>query len=857
MTTNKLSPHHKHAIHYDSTSSWLLNLPKRGERDEDGTAVKSLAAAGPPNEVLPHRRSYNKQPLTKASTMTDCEKTYSSLAKSLIDDIVTTPDPSSERAVDILAALWSESNKNLHIMTISILESTNIEKVLTKTVNACKRQRRRTRNKTVTYDDDWDKAITTAETLLSYFKKAVEAEKLAKNSQNAKSLDQGSGEDTSSVMANFDDNAKSVSGSIESDDGGDGCKANEKFVVSPTKSSLDGIDKTSDSSNEDITPNMVNGNYNSYDFNGSSVGDKDGNFGESEDRCIIVKDKSTIYCEDTLPQSIYKVAQRVYAKDDTTGLLYPAFVRKVMWGPKADTNQRGFCSPLAFGDARGGDDNANNENQCAGENDQDDEEEDEDARRWGPKRNSWHYYVHFMGWAVKWDRWVQEEYLYEDSAFTVALSKLLTSEYNKVKPKKKGQKMSLSQMNTWMKRMIELEAEQRMAERDVNTGGCEEGKCDTANDDCKVGESKISDTENANCKYDKEDETMHNKTRATMKMIERDKSCKPKQSENLAIGTDPVVEDAMDEEALQVTTAMLRKQAQLLESGLEMKHKKLLSDQLTLPFNLKKILVEEWEVITRCNMVHNVPSNISVREALDRYLESKLEPLRMEHEEESSGGNVVDAGGAGDAGDETSMQVIDKSVGRNGKKITEDGEQNLGKEWIDMVEGIALFFDQALPVNLLFAEERGQYASLRRQILAQRRNSVAAARAASVTLENRGDAHSSAPSAADTGTASSEPLAAVPASGDGKSPPHNFLPERMSEVYGCEHLLRLFLRLPGVVAESPTMTGMESRRIFSKVGDLVRYLQKNQSLFQSSFRKPLAGEMRRSGGVGGMRASGK
>jgi hypothetical protein len=87
-------------------------------------------------------------------------------------------------------------------------------------------------------------------------------------------------------------------------------------------------------------------------------------------------------------------------------------------------------------------------------------------------------------------------------------------------------------MNTWMKRMIELEAEQRMAERDVNTGGCEEGKCDTANDDCKVGESKISDTEHANGKCDKEDETLHNKTRATMKMIEHDKSCEPKQSEN-------------------------------------------------------------------------------------------------------------------------------------------------------------------------------------------------------------------------------------------------------------------------------------------------------------------------------------
>jgi hypothetical protein len=78
----------------------------------------------------------------------------------------------------------------------------------------------------------------------------------------------------------------------------------------------------------------------------------------------------------------------------------------------------------------------------------------------------------------------------------------------------------------------------------------------------------------------------------------------------------------------------------------------------------------------------------------------------------------------------------------------------------------------------------------------------------------------------------------------------------MSEIYGCEHLIRLFLRLPGVIAESPTMTGMEARRVFAKLGDLVRFLQKNQSLFESSFRKPLAGEMRHSGsttGVGGKR----
>ncbi|KAL3822874.1 hypothetical protein ACHAXA_006238 [Cyclostephanos tholiformis] len=550
--------------------------------------------------------------------------------------------------------------------------------------------------------------------------------------------------------------------------------------------------------------------------------------------------KAVIYSEETIPQSRYKVAQRVYAKDDSTGLLYPAFVRKVMWGPKVDRVNVG--SSLVFGSARGGDDDDDGESyekQSAGENGEDnDEEDDEDARRWDPRRNCWHYYIHYMGWAVKWDRWVQEEYLYEDSAFTVSLSKLLSGEYNKVKPKRRGQKMSLLQLATWMKNSNELEAKHRMGEKELKSGGCEEEKCD----DSKVTASEISDTVEADDKSGKNDEPMYCKTCAnTGKLIEDEKRRIKKQT----IDTDTVIEDARNEQARQVTTAMLRKQAQLHGSGLQMKQKKILSDQLTLPFHLKKILVEEWEVITQCNMVHTLPSKISVRVALDRYLESKLEPLRMEREKEIAGRRV-------DAGDETPIQV-DKPVGSYGKDAIKDGEQSPGKEWIDMVEGIALFFDQALPVNLLFAEERCQYALLRTQILAQRRSSVASTGCGdaikTMKKENEDAEHSSAPS--------SEPTAAVPSSGDGKSPPNNILPERMSEIYGCEHLLRLLVRLPGVVAMSPTMTAMETRRIFSHVGDLVRYLQKNQSLFQSSFRKPVAGELRRGGGVSRKRARDK
>jgi hypothetical protein len=35
--------------------------------------------------------------------------------------------------------------------------------------------------------------------------------------------------------------------------------------------------------------------------------------------------KAMIYCKETLLQSLYEVSQRVYAKDNSTGLLCPAF----------------------------------------------------------------------------------------------------------------------------------------------------------------------------------------------------------------------------------------------------------------------------------------------------------------------------------------------------------------------------------------------------------------------------------------------------------------------------------------------------------------------------------------------------
>jgi len=790
--------------------------------------------------------------------MTACEMLYATLSKSLLDDIVKTSEPSAERAVDILALLQRESNKEKRFITKA--ERTELVRALTKTVNACKRHKGvRTTRVSLASDaqDEWDRALSIAGELLSSFKKTHKSEQKAS-------------ERTVSIIVTPDAHAN-----VNAE--------KEQHAFSKVKSSATAFVKNAvpDADMELIQGSLSKNNVVTCDLalavqktksrsidtdmNDSTEPSKDSSNAEDEGMdndascqpCHHVENVEnreeggiTVFSEENLPMSLYKVAQRVYAKDDATGLLYPAFVRKVMWGPKSHQISMGFCSSLVDGEPIAG--IGNDETRL-----EDDDDIDEDERRWGPKQNCWHYYVHYLGWNVKWDRWVEETHIYNDTASTESLSKILMKEYKERKPKKKGQKMSALQVTEWMKRMVELESEHRRLEKQGNPEGIDKGK----GDESKEVDTIMSEKDDTNGKVAAAHETMQehfkdtNKTASSMgKVGEANQTLqdhsKKKKNADITMVAKKETKRTKNKPAKEISEETLQKQAQLREGGLQMKRKKLISDQLTLPFNLKKILVEEWEVIAQCGMVHNLPSKVSVREALDSYLESKLAPLLKKHDEDTKR-----------SGSETSVTEGDEQMQINETSLGSNGETKVGKEWIEMVEGIALFFDQALPVHLLFAEERAQYSSLRRQILAQRRNSAAAAKAAVVLSKHHssevatneiGESEQTAFLASDNCNATAQDNPAQLSSA--KSPPANFLPERMSEIYGCEHLLRLFLRLPGVVAEAPTISGEKSRRIFSKLGDLVRYLQKNQSkLFQSSFRKTLPGESRR----GGKKAGGK
>jgi hypothetical protein len=111
------------------------------------------------------------------------EQNIANHASSLSSRVIDAADPSPQDAIDILTALTTETVKNDTCnMTISLLESTKIGKLLTKVVKTCKRQKRGS-------DDQakWDDAISTAEQLLATYKKAAdeEAAQTAKKQKSA------------------------------------------------------------------------------------------------------------------------------------------------------------------------------------------------------------------------------------------------------------------------------------------------------------------------------------------------------------------------------------------------------------------------------------------------------------------------------------------------------------------------------------------------------------------------------------------------------------------------------------------------------------------------------------------------
>jgi hypothetical protein len=494
--------------------------------------------------------------------------------------------------------------------------------------------------------------------------------------------------------------------------------------------------------------------------------------------CLSIEPGGTM--TETASNDKYYKGQRVFAKDDSSGILYEAVIRRTMVSRFSEFESVVGIGTFVFSrtesshlvsntfSPRSQHGIARQPRQKIAHEDSDDEEEEE--------KPEWHCFVHFLGWNVKWDRWVSEDRLYEVNDKTKLLAQKLQEAVREVKKKYgKGPQVMIE----LQQRMKRLEQEQRLEER-------------------------------------------------------REELAK----QGIAV----------EESDQKLTKAHLKKELSRREQGLEARRKQVHAEKLAMTSS--NMLVEEWEVITQCNMVPTIPAKVTVQQALDAYLASKIGAPPTD-----SAGTDVDqaSGGASetvresenskgtddderetpaerqvqdlkqanvkvktDKDEAAPPQVIkndderetptegqvqelkqgDAQVETNKDEaappevITSDGKQQESskqdasndkkqkQEWKDMVDGIALLFDQAIDTRLLYRQELPQHEWIQQQ----------------------------------------QELANL----------------RYCQIYGCEHLLRLFLRLPGLIEDDA-----ESRPIFSKLNDLVRYLQKHQStIFLQSYHTP-------------------
>lgn len=418
--------------------------------------------------------------------------------------------------------------------------------------------------------------------------------------------------------------------------------------------------------------------------------------------------------------SKFQFKQRVYAKDTETGMFYEGIVRRVMYGVQHQ-RQIKLNSHTS--------------------------QEEISAFLEAEPQPTWWYFIHYNGWNVKWDRWVEENHLYEPTESTKAFSKRLHVEVLKIKAelrkKHAGKPGGVHVAMELERRMIQMEREHRMEERRRELA--ERGEVMEEN------EEVLEETKPRN----------------------------------------------------KWTKGNIKREISLRERHLQGRRSQTSSELLVLPFALKKIMVEEWEIITQCDMLAALPAAVPIREALNRYRESKLGVKHDKKPDEDkeqasahSSHSLLQTIGEKEQAKETEKEQASSPTSPSPVVATPSFLQPIGekeqaketeqeREYREMVDGVCLFFDQALAERLLYEPETVQYETL------------------------QADAT-----------------------------------KRSSDIYGCEFLLRLFIRLPALLVGE--LTEKESKSILARLNDLVRFLQKHQTtLFSQSYRRLNEEELQR------------
>jgi mortality factor 4-like protein 1 len=442
----------------------------------------------------------------------------------------------------------------------------------------------------------------------------------------------------------------------------------------------------------------------------------------------------------------FNFRQRVFAKDTETTpgmLFYEGVVRRVMYGVQHQRQLR--LSTTMSGEEIAASLEQNNE-------------------------STWWYFIHYNGWNVKWDRWVEEKHLYESTESTKAFCERLHKEVKAIRSTK--QPKGLSVALELERRMVQIESEHRLEERKR-----------------ALAAAADNEDEQARLLVEVKQEEAARKGAATKKASGNKWAKKATLQKEMALRRDHQLQGR-------------RSQAT--------------SELLVLPFTLKKILVEDWEIISG-GMLAIIPAGVSVRQALQMYLDNKLEHLHKKtSKKEDVDINMVD--------EEEGVKKVDEV---EGKKVDEDEDEakkemttstadpsvasmpetlsssafppdatkpnemaGQEREWREMADGVCLFFDQALPERLLYRSEKIQHELLMEQAL-------------------------------------------IAETSDGETGGKT---KTNSEIYSCEFLLRMFLRLPALLVGE--LSEQESKSILAKLNDLMRFLQKHQTtLFTQSHRR--------------------
>ena len=200
---------------------------------------------------------------------------------------------------------------------------------------------------------------------------------------------------------------------------------------------------------------------------------------------------------------------------------------------------------------------------------------------------------------------------------------------------------------------------------------------------------------------------------------------------------------------------------------------------LNLSLNLKKRAVQDWEMIALDKRLVCLPRKPCVRDILNDYLKLKQSQL-----DKISGTRVGDGTLVGTGVSKATKTIVGSNDTDTSEKTTGDAKPNPAKVYQELIYGIEEFFNRALGKCLLYRLERKQY----------------------------DDYMSKNPEA---------------------SP---------ADVYGAEHLLRLFIRLPMFLSMCNDIDSQKdgSKKIQAYLQSFLQYLGSNLSnkYFGTVYEKP-------------------